>query len=92
MRRFALAAAVAALSFLPAPAEASLTPRGTCRSALKMSLKDPRSLEIPWGGIVEGDNIVRISYRARNGFGGMMPGTFYCEFDSSGSLIRIVDN
>jgi len=88
-----LLASLAALSCLSAlPAEASEAhQRVYCKRALKDRLRDPSSLKIPWGGIVAGGDVVRISYRARNGFGGMNSSTFYCEFDGK-TLIRTVNN
>ena len=65
--------------------------RVACKQALKARLRDPRSLDIPWGGIVAGDDVVKISYRAKNGFGGVNSSDFYCEFNGT-TLIRTVNN
>ena len=65
----------------PAGAAASVAhQRVACKQALRARLRDPRSLEIPWGGVVAGGDVVKISYRAKNGFGGVNSSTFYCEF------------
>ena len=92
MKHTALAAVLVALSFTSAPALASEGHRRiTCKQALRSSLRDPRSLDIPWGGIVSGNDVVRIDYRAKNGFGGINSAQFYCEFQGT-KLIRIVNN
>ena len=86
------AAALTALSFTTAPALASdAHHRIACKQALRSSLRDPRSLDIPWGGIVSGNDVVRIDYRAKNGFGGINSSQFYCEFEGT-RMIRVVNN
>lgn len=78
-----LAAALAVIAALPLPVLADEAhQRVYCKRALRQALRDPDSLKIPWGGITVFKNgFVRIEYRAKNGFGGMTPGNFYCKFN-----------
>ena len=87
----ATAAACLSLLLIVEPSEAFISQRASCKNALKAQLKNRSSLKIPFGGIVEGNDVVRIDYSATNGFGARIDGRFYCEFDGK-TLLRTVNN
>ena len=93
MKLFTAITAATALCLSPllsvTPAEAFISQRASCKNALKAQLKNRSSLKIPFGGIVEGNDVVRIDYSATNGFGARIDDQFYCEFDGKTLLLTV---